>query len=118
MIHTDRLREILDLKHTEILNQLWERLKPIHWTPGFESRLEEEWTEYLNGLDCTVVEDDELLEDLETIINFSAQGRVCVSMDNEGGKLHILVPRELAEKALVLGGLPESWFPERERPER
>lgn len=108
----ERLKKIIDAKHTELVNKLWDEVKPVNWTPSFEAVLDSRWCEYLNGLDCTVVTEDDILEDFESIVNYSAQGRVCVSMDDEGGKLHILVPKGLAEKALVLGGLPESWFPE------
>lgn len=111
--HIDRLRRILDDKHTELTERLWERLRPVDWTPKFETQLDSEWIEYLNGLDCTVLDHEEILEDFEGIVNHSAQGRVCVSTMDEGNEIHILMPVEVAERALALGGLPP--FPETER---
>lgn len=112
-MNPEKIRQILDDKHTELTERLWERLNPVHWTPKFEAELDSAWIEYLNGLDCTVLDHEEILEDFEGIVNHSAQGRVCVSMMDEGNKIHILMPMEVAERALALGGLPP--FPETER---
>lgn len=109
-----KIRRILYDKHAELTERLWERLRPVDWTSKkFEAQLDSEWIEYLNGLDCTVLDHEEILEDFEGIVNHSAQGRVCVSMMDEGNKIHILMPMEVAERALALGGLPP--FPETER---
>ena len=120
-MNPEKLRCILDDKHTELTERLWERLRPVDWTSKFEAQLDSEWIEYLNGLDCTVLDHEEILEDFEGIVNHSAQGRVCVSMiahfrvgdKEEGNKIHILIQMEVAERALALGGLPP--LPETER---
>ena len=79
------------------------------------SELESVWVEYLNGIDCLslgVVD----IQPIEDLVNQTAQGRVCVRscfVPFPSRPLdYIFIPRELAEKALVLGGLPDSWFPE------
>ena len=97
----NKLAELFSASHKD----LWRRLEPVT-TSGLESA----WYNYLNGLDCTVIDKDDILEDFESIVNSSAQGRVCVYDKNY--KNYILVPKELARKAVVLGGLPDSWFPE------
>jgi hypothetical protein len=97
----NKLAELFFARHAD----LWIRLSPVT-TGGLQSA----WAEYLNGLDCTVIDRDDILEDFESIVNSSAQGRVCVY--DKTYKDYILVPKELAMKALVLGGLPDSWFPE------
>ena len=97
----NKLAELFSAKHAD----LWRSLGV-----GSASGLQSAWYNYLNGLDCTVIDKDDILEDFESIVNSSAQGRVCVYDKNY--KDYILVPMELARKAVVLGGLPDSWFPE------
>lgn len=108
-MNVTKLREIFAQKYLTLQSSLWDEMRPKDWTDRFQRRLDETWTEYLNSLDCTIVSKEEIVEDFEDIINHSAQGRVCVHDDED----YILVPRELAEKALVLGGLPGEWCPER-----
>jgi hypothetical protein len=97
----NKLAELFFAKHAD----LWIRLAPTG-----RAAFQIVWAEYLDGLDCTVIDKDDILDDFESIINSSAQGRVCVYDKNY--RDYILVPKELARKALVLGGLPDSWFPE------
>jgi hypothetical protein len=101
----NKLAELFSARHAD----LWRRLEPS-MNAGSLVRMQYAWYNYLNGLDCTVIDKDDILEDFESIVNSSAQGRVCVYDKNY--KDYILVPKELARKAVVLGGLPDSWFPE------
>lgn len=103
----NKLAEMFEYRHSKLQSDLFDRLGIKGYT---EVVVDEYWAEYLNGLDCTVIDRDDILEDFESIVNSSAQGRVCVYDKNY--KDYILVPKELAMKALVLGGLPDSWFPE------
>ena len=81
------------------------------------------WVDFLNEIDCRVIEKDEILEDFPRIFN-CAQNLVCIGnplgerrlWTGVGARLDfepyfILVSKELAERALVLGGLPETWPP-------
>jgi hypothetical protein len=97
----NKLAELFSARHKD----LWTKLAPTG-----RAAFQIAWAEYLNGLDCTVIDKDDILDDFESIVNSSAQGRVCVYDKNY--KDYILVPMELARKAVVLGGLPDSWFPE------
>jgi len=105
----DNIKKMFSDRHSSLVDSLWTSLAPGDWSNSFQRKVDEAWAEYLNGLDCTVLGEQEILEDLENIVNHSAQGRICISLEEE----YILVPNELAEKALVLGGLPDSWFPEK-----
>mgnify|MGYP006266901263 CR=1 FL=1 len=110
-MNTQKLAEIFSDKFHMMANCLWEKMRPKDWAGAFEQALDEVWTEYLNGIDCTVITRDDIRDDFEGVIH-SAQGMVCVANAGDERTQYILVPKELAEKALVLGGLPERWFPE------
>lgn len=115
-MNTSRLKEILEARLEEIAGKLWEDLRPADFDHKFSIRLDEAWAEYLNGIDCIILEEDDIRDDFESIFNESSQGRVCVTIDHPtqdaDNKQYILMSRELAEKSMVLDGLPESWFPE------
>lgn len=111
MIDTFKIRVMLEERQAKITSDLWDRLKPKDWAGDFENSLDEAWAAYLNGINCTALTEDEIKEDFEDIVNYSAPGRVCISMDDDETP-YILFPVELAEIALALGGLPDSWFPE------
>lgn len=64
------------------------------------------WTCYMNSLDCLLVDREDLLENFDEMVNFgkSVKENVCLRNPcNEGD--FILVPKDLAEKVLVLGAL-------------
>ena len=114
-MNTQKLVEIFSEKFHMMENELWKQM-PAGQDPAdlpelgaFERELDEVWTEYLNGIDCTVITRADIRDDFEGVIH-SAQGKVCVASSKRSQ--YILVPKELAEKALILGGLPERWFPE------
>jgi len=77
------------------------------------------WAEYLNGIDCEVVDQDDIVEDFENLFNFSSRTRVCISMSRINNKrpgvffqdTYVLIPKQLAEKVLVLGWFPDKWSP-------
>lgn len=106
----DKLTEIFSDRFERIRSDLWDRLKPKDYSGSFERKLDESWADYLNGLDCTYLDKSDILNDFQAIANRSVQGRVCI-YDEESDE-YILVPIGLAKKALVLGGLPDQWFPE------
>jgi hypothetical protein len=70
------------------------------------------FSEYLNRLDCTVIDEDDVRQDFEDIVNYSVQGKVCITCEDPNARVYILMPKELAQKALVFGCLPDSWSPE------
>jgi hypothetical protein len=106
------------IEAAKIRSLLSERLAAItRANPNLSnSELESVWIEYLNGIDCISVEVEQVVEELLDFMNHTAQGRVCVRscfVPFPSRPLdYIFMPRELAERALVLGGLPDSWFPE------
>ena len=118
----DKIRKMFADRYGSLVGSIWSGIGP---SEPFQRKVDEEWAEYLNGLDCTVLGEQEILDDFKNIVNHSAQGRICISLEEEtktfgGGSLqhgwYILVPKDLAEKALVLGALPDSWFPEKTSP--
>lgn len=106
----DKLTKIFLDRFERISDDLWDGLEPKQRRNSFERRLDESWAEFLNGLDCIVLHESDIMDDFLAIANRSVQGRVCIH--DEPSDQYVLVPLELAGKALILGGLPESWFPE------
>lgn len=107
----DKLTEIFSDRFEKVRSDLWDRLKPKKdYDESFVRSLTEAWADYVNGLNCIFLDKSDILDDFQTIANRSVQGRVCI-IDEEADE-YILVPLELAKKALILGGLPDSWFPE------
>jgi len=64
------------------------------------------WSVYMNFLDCLMIEREDLLENFDDMVNFGSavKERICLKDPCLRGD-YILVPWELAEKALVLGVL-------------
>lgn len=65
------------------------------------------WTVYMNSLDCLLVDEEDLTENFDDMVNFgkAVKEGVCLKDPCSDGAF-ILVPKELAEKTLVLGDLP------------
>lgn len=106
----EKLNLLFGDRYESLRSEMWNRLKPKDHSGPFNRKLEEAWADCLNGLDCTVLDPSDILEDFRDIANKSVQGRVCLGpWENDE---YILVPLELAKKALILGGLPDQWFPE------
>ena len=64
------------------------------------------WGLYMNHLDCLMVDRDDLLESFPDMVNFgvSVKESVCLLDPCFPGD-YLLVPKQLAEKCLVLGNL-------------
>jgi hypothetical protein len=112
-----KISKILEDKHDLIAKSLWEELdKANHGGeniyPTFNTRFEELWVEFLNRIDCTIITHEDIREDFEGIINYSSRGKVCVPTHFANNCPYVLMHEELAEKILILGGVPDSWFPE------
>lgn len=107
----DKLTKIFSDRFERIRSDLWDRLKPKKdHDESFARAVTEAWADYVNGLDCIFLDKSDILYDFRDIANRSVQGRVCIH-DEEADE-YILVPLGLAKKALILGGLPDQWFPE------
>jgi hypothetical protein len=105
-MNVKKIREMLRQKYREIL-------AGQSVTPRSRANAEDDLWLYLNGLDCTVLDSGEIHDDFEDIVNYSVQGRVCVRLPLRMGEVnYILMPKELAQKVVVLGGLPDHWSPE------
>lgn len=74
--------------------------------------VEEEWIEFLNKHDCSVINLEDIKDSFQDMVNFDSAVRngLCVS-DPHGRSIgvfqFVLVPRKFAEKLLVLGGFPD-----------
>lgn len=109
-MNIEKIRKILEDKYERMRSELWDEMKPEDYSSKFARKMDEFWTEYMNSLDCILITDEDIKEDLEGIINNSSRGRVCIRMGEEDlcdEDLYILMPQELADKVLVLGGLPD-----------
>lgn len=73
---------------------------------------EEDWILYLNKHDSMVLAQEDIVENFPHLVNFDSRIRssVCIEDPCEytwgSDRTYILVPREFAEKVLVLGHLP------------
>jgi len=63
------------------------------------------WTIFMNHFDCLVVDEGDLLESFQEMVNFGEAVRTHVCLRNPTGDGFVLVPPELAERVLVMGGL-------------
>lgn len=111
-MNLSKIKDILSLRYEKIRSDLWDRLKPKDHDRNFEKELDAAWAEYLNGIDCEVLDPDDIVDEFEDLFNYSSKIRICIGFEDS----FVLIPNQLAEKALILGGLPDSWFPE-EKPE-
>lgn len=97
-------------KIADLLQERFDKIKSL-FNPAeynFERVVDMAWVEYLNGIDCEVVDQEDIVEDFENLFNHSAKSRVCIP--SSFYDTYVLMPKELAEKALILGGLPDTWF--------
>lgn len=115
------LKSFLEIRLEKIRSELWDKLKPIEHDREFDKALNARWVEYLNGIDCLLLDQDDIVEDFENLFNISAQLRICIpwtfrsppsAKNYVDGDIYVLMSKELAEKALVLGWLPDNWFSE------
>lgn len=116
MTDTSKISNILKEKHDSISRSLWEELDKandggnIYAT--FNTRFEDLWVEFLNRIDCIIITHHDIRDDFDGIINYSSRGKVCVPTRFANDCPYVLMHEELAEKILVLGGVPDSWSPE------
>jgi hypothetical protein len=69
--------------------------------------IEEDWTIYMNSLDCLVIDKEDLIESFIEMVNFGEAVKKCVCLLNPAKSVGwLLVHHELADKCLALGGLP------------
>lgn len=73
--------------------------------------LDEDWICFLNSHDCTVVNMEDIIDDFAHLVNYDSRigNSVCITDIhglNSGVSSFIFIPKELAEKVLVLGDLP------------
>jgi hypothetical protein len=92
--------------------EAWLRIKGgnrpvcVSCDPSYNPDDEEFWVMYMNFLDVLVVDEDDLLETFDDMVNFGASIKESVCLRNPCNvRGFLLVGKELAEKALVLGTL-------------
>lgn len=79
---------------------------------GIYDNVEAEWVEFLEKHNCVVITSEDIKDSFQHIINFDSSVRngVCL-IDPYGNEIgveqFVIVPREFAEKLLVLGGFPD-----------
>ena len=109
----DKLTEIFEKKHNELRKKKWNNpprkfnqssFLPASWDEyEFQIEFEAEWAEYLNGLNCNVVDNDPM--ELVHMWNHGNKETIMI-VNPEDERSWIFVPKDLSEKALVLGELP------------
>ncbi|NDD54237.1 hypothetical protein EBZ39_10240 [bacterium] len=79
---------------------------------GIYGTVEDEWLEFLNKHDITVLTLEDIKESFQYLLNFDSavKNGLCL-LDPHGEEVgmerFLIVPREFAEKLLVLGGFPD-----------
>lgn len=76
------------------------------WDGGLYAT-EEFWVVYLNSMDCMMITREDLLENFDEMVNFGStvKERLCLRDPSCPGDF-LLLPMDLVERALVLGGVP------------
>lgn len=123
-MNTNKIKSLLDERFEKIRSELWDKLKPRDHDSEFDKALDVAWVSYLNRIDCEVVDQDDIVEEFENLFNYSSRTRICVNLADIYSKrpgiffqdTYVLVPKQLAEKAIILGGLPDEWSPETSNP--
>jgi hypothetical protein len=96
----DKLEDLFREKRNEVIKSA---LRLAATPPPLEpDRLDVDWASYLNEIGCEVVEGvDSLVEKWNLSEKIDS---VCIHGHEYG--IYIFVPRDFAERALALGGLP------------
>ena len=112
---TNKLYEIFMARVQEIKEETPLAAKgrcPSHDRHLNSLNVEERWADYLNGLDCTYLDGDEFENEFVGLVNDKCfDGQVCIEDPFSSFLFHspaqkknyILIPRDFAEKVLVLG---------------
>lgn len=112
LVEIGEIKDMLSARYEIIRDKIWHETQPPEYNQKFQATIDEAWASYLNGIDCIALADTDIRDDFADIINYSAQGRVCIDMEDEDTP-YILMPMELAQKVVVLGSLPDTWCPEK-----
>ena len=92
-----KIQNIFDKKYAEVI--------------GDSDDPDEDWILFLNGIDCSVLSMEYIVQDFPHVMNFDSSVRNGVCLydphgDENGITSYIFVPRDFAEKILVLGDMP------------
>lgn len=93
-----RLEEIFQSRYVDVV--------------GIYDDVESEWIQFLEKHNCVVMEIEDIRGRFQDIINFDScvKEGICL-IDPYGAEVgleqYVIVPREFAEKLLVLGGFPD-----------
>jgi hypothetical protein len=100
----DKLTEIFEKKHNELRKKKWNVFEMSEKSEyEFQIQFEADWAEYLNGLNCNVVDNDP--EELVHMWNYGNKETIMI-VNPEDERTWIFVPKDFSEKVLVLGELP------------
>ena len=103
---TDKLTKLFREKLNRIRRELWYgEFEKVKCEPEYhhDIAVEKVWSEYLSSIGCKSFGAHELQRDFTKVFNENPE-TVCVSVD--AYEKFVLVPRELAFRMLVLGGMP------------
>jgi len=107
----ERLKGIFRDRYGSMVAVHWQTtaLNPMFGNlPTYQS-LDEGWVVFLDGHDCVVMSLAEIKNSFQDLVNFDSCLRegLCVPDPHSSGCRFIIVPRQFAEKVLVMGGFPD-----------
>jgi len=116
----ERLEGIFQERYESMVAVHWQTtaLNPMFGRAGFRpsgtelatyQSLDEGWVVFLDGHDCVVMSLSEIKNSFQDMVNFDSCLRegLCVPDPHSSGCRFIIVPRQFAEKVLVMGGFPD-----------
>ena len=79
---------------------------------GIYDSVEMEWVEFLEKHNCVVITSEDIKDSFQHIINFDSSIKEGICLNDPHGveigmEQFVIVPRDFAEKLLVLGGFPD-----------
>jgi hypothetical protein len=97
-------------KLEEIFSRSWGRIEggqyPICLSEDSNPTIEEVWSLWMNSHDVLIITTDDLLESFADMVNFGSAVKKTVCITNPSDAMEfLLVPKELAERCLVMGEL-------------
>ena len=113
----ERLKGIFRDRYGSMVAVHWQTtaLNPMfgNWKLATYQSLDEGWVGFLEGHDCVVMAMEEIKNEFQDLVNFDSCLRegLCVpdphsAYTKAGDERFIIIPRQFAEKVLVMGGFP------------
>lgn len=113
----ERLEEIFSSRYGHLAGAIAFERSGKSWPSTLKrsssaAALTSKWVEFLEGHNCVVLDSEYINSDFKNIVNFDScvRGGLCVRDPNgvdSGVEQYVIVPRDFAEKVLVMGGFPD-----------